>query len=59
MWRRDGSKEATVGNGYQYRVKDFAAFYIAKIIDTPIAFHRDPADRDAAIEELRKIVDAR
>jgi hypothetical protein len=47
-----GSKEATVGNEYEMRVKDFAAFFIAKIRDRPIAMHTDPRRRDAAIADL-------
>jgi len=49
-----GSIEATVGNGYQYRIKDFAAYYLARIKGIPIAFHRDFAERDAEIDRLRQ-----
>lgn len=49
-----GSIEATVGNAYQYRIKDFAAYYLARIKGIPIAFHRDFAERDAEIERLRQ-----
>lgn len=31
----DGSEEATVGNGYQFQVRDFAAYYISKILHEP------------------------
>ena len=49
-----GSIEATVGNAYQYRIKDFAAYYLARIKGIPITFHRDLADRDAEIDRLRQ-----
>lgn len=49
----EGSEEATLGNGARYRIKDFAAFYLSRIIGHPIAFHRDIASRDAEIAQLR------
>ena len=49
----EGSKEATMGNAYQYRIKDFATFYISKIKDIPITFYRDLKERDKEIEKLR------
>lgn len=49
-----GSEEATVGNAYHFRVKDFAAFYLGKIKRVPVRFHRDPADRDREIDALRR-----
>jgi hypothetical protein len=48
-----GSKEATVGDEYQMRVKDFAAFFIASIRNRPLAFDMDPKVRDQAIAALR------
>lgn len=48
-----GSKEATVGNEYGIRVKDFAAFFIAKVRHRPLAVDVDPARRDRAIADLR------
>jgi hypothetical protein len=48
-----GSKEATVGNSYQMRVKDFAAFFIARIRNLPFAMDTDPKQRDAAIAALQ------
>lgn len=48
-----GSQDATLGNQLGYRVKDAAAYYIGKIAGIPVAFHRDPAARDAEIERLR------
>ncbi|HEX8114227.1 MAG TPA: hypothetical protein VF516_41140 [Kofleriaceae bacterium] len=48
-----GSEEATVGNGYKYRIKDFAAFYLGRITGKPIAFHDEPAARDREIAQLR------
>jgi len=50
----DGSEEATVGNGYQFRVKDFAAYYLGKIKRIPVAFHSDVEARDREIEALRR-----
>jgi hypothetical protein len=54
-----GSEEATVGNGYKYRIKDFAAFYLSRIVVKPIAFHAQPADRDREIATLRGALGAR
>lgn len=48
-----GSEEATVGNRQGYRIKDFAAFYLSRMLAEPIAFHADVAARDA---EIRKLV---
>jgi len=49
-----GSKEATVGNGYHYRIKDFAAYYLAQIRRVPIVFHPEPAKRDQEIARLQQ-----
>jgi hypothetical protein len=49
----EGSREATYGNSYRYRVKDFAAFYISQILDIPYEVHVEPTERDAEIEPLR------
>ncbi len=56
--RYAGSEEATVGNAYGFRIKDFAAFYIAKLKRRPIRFHRRPEDRDREIEALRRALRA-
>lgn len=53
-----GSEEATVGNGQRYRIKDFAAFYLADLVRHPIPFHDDPAARDAEIAALLPLVEA-
>lgn len=53
----EGSEEATVGNAYEYRVKDFAAFYIGKMKNIPITFYQDFEKRDAEIERLKKLLD--
>jgi len=50
--RYGGSKEATVGNEYQMRVKDFAAFFIARIRNRPFTMDTDPKRRDQAISDL-------
>jgi len=49
-----GSEEATVGNSYNYRVKDEAAALIAELIGVPYPVHLDPQDRDAEIGLLRQ-----
>jgi hypothetical protein len=48
-----GSKEAMVGNSYHWRVKDFAAFFLARIVGRAFAASPDAATRDKAIAELR------
>ena len=48
-----GSKEATIGNGYQFRVKDFAAYYICKIKNIEAVYHETHAARDEEIEKLK------
>lgn len=48
-----GSEEATVGNGYQFRVKDFAAYYICKIKNIEAVYHETHTDRDTEIEKLK------
>lgn len=49
-----GSIEATIGNQYGYRVKDFAAYYIGRILGKPLTYYPDISDRDAQIERLKK-----
>jgi hypothetical protein len=53
----EGSEEATLGNRARYRIKDFAAFYLARILGTPIPFHEDFAQRDAEITKLVATLD--
>jgi hypothetical protein len=48
-----GSQEATLGNSYAFRVKDFAAFFLSTIRGLPYVLHRDPSARDADIEKLK------
>ncbi|MBL4648514.1 MAG: hypothetical protein JKY03_02200 [Aureispira sp.] len=48
-----GSEEATVGNSYQFRVKDFAAYYICKIKQIEAVYHETHAARDTEIEKLK------
>ncbi|CAA6809210.1 MAG: Unknown protein [uncultured Aureispira sp.] len=48
-----GSKEATIGNGYQFRVKDFAAYYICEVTDIKAVYHKTHAARDKEIEKLK------
>lgn len=52
----EGSEEATIGNAYQYRVKDFAAFYISKIKNIPVEFYQEMALRDKEIERFKRLV---
>ena len=49
----EGSEEATIGNSYQYRIKDIAAFYIAKIKNIPITYYKEFDKRDKEIERLK------
>jgi len=51
-----GSEDATIGNSYQYRIKDIAAFYIAKIKNIPITYYKDFEDRDKEIERLKAML---
>lgn len=52
----EGSEEATLGNGYCYRVKDLAAYYISKIRSIPIDLGEDPSRRDKEIQRLKSII---
>jgi hypothetical protein len=47
-----GSEEATVGDAYEYRIKDLAAFFIARLRNLPYAVRKTPAERDAEIARL-------
>ena len=48
----EGSKEATVGNSLRFRVKDAAAYYIAKIRNLKIEYLDAWTDRDKMISKL-------
>ena len=48
----EGSEEATIGNARAYRVKDVAAYFVARLRGRPLAFYPDPAARDRAIALL-------
>lgn len=48
-----GSEAATLSSSYQYRRKDFAYRYIARIVGLPASFNADPAQRDQEIEHLK------
>lgn len=54
-----GSREATVGNAYRYRVKDAAAYYIGRILGAPLVYYPEISDRDAQIDRLREKLGAR
>ncbi len=49
-----GSREATYGNSFSYRVKDLAAFFISQIRGLPYEVYESPQARDAEIERLRE-----
>lgn len=49
----DGSEEATLGNAGRYRVKDFAAWFISKIMNIPFHLPHTHAERDLAIDQLK------
>jgi hypothetical protein len=51
--RFSGSREAAIGNGAGWRVKDAAATVLAAIVGRPFAGDDEPAARDEAIKELR------
>ncbi len=55
----DGSEEATIGNAYQYRIKDFAAFFISKIKNIPVEYFQDFERRDKEIERLKGLLKER
>jgi len=50
----EGSEEATEMAMKKYRVKDFAAFYLARILKLDLPWEPNLTRRDAAIENLRK-----
>lgn len=49
-----GSAEATLGNRYEYRIKDFAAYYLGRILGNPLRYYPGVAERDDQIERLKK-----
>lgn len=49
-----GSEQATIGNVYGFRIKDYAAFYLGKIKRIPVAFHERAEDRDREIAALAR-----
>lgn len=49
-----GSIEATIGNGYKYRIKDFAAYYLGRMMGKPLKYYPDLSDRDKQIEKLKE-----
>lgn len=51
-----GSKEATVGNAYQFQIRDFAAYYICKIKNIKAVYHQTREARDAEIERLKVLL---
>lgn len=51
-----GSQEATVGNCFEYRVKDAAAFFISQIKALPFEVHQSRQVRDKEIERLKDLL---
>ena len=49
-----GSAEATIGNGYKYRIKDFAAYYLGRMMGKPLKYYPDLSERDKQIEKLKE-----
>ena len=47
-----GSKDATYGNEYRYRVKDVAAFYLSKLLNVKYKIFKDLEDREIEIHHL-------
>lgn len=56
--RFGGSRDATIGNSYGWRVKDVAAWVLAEITGAAFKPDGDPVRRDAAIRALRRHVQA-
>ncbi|MGH1335780.1 MAG: hypothetical protein ACRBFS_06600 [Aureispira sp.] len=54
-----GSEAATVGNSYQFQVRDFAAYYISQILNEPSPYQAKRTARDQEIERLRILVQNR
>jgi hypothetical protein len=54
-----GSREASEGNRFHYRVKDFAAFFISQILGLHFEVHEDPSRRDEEIKRLQKMLSAK
>ena len=52
----EGSREAVVGNEYQFRVKDIAAFYLGKIRHIPVKYYREPKKRNVEIKRLQQLL---
>ncbi len=48
-----GSKEATVGNGYRFRVRDLALYFLREIRGEPLDVREDPAARDREVEAMQ------
>lgn len=50
----EGSRDATTGDWLNYRLKDFAAFYLAKILELDLPHHQDHPSRDLEIERIKE-----
>lgn len=49
-----GSEEATIGAMSRFRIKDFAAWYIGKIMENQLTYYPDFDSRDRQIEHLKE-----
>jgi hypothetical protein len=52
----NGSIESTIGNGYRFRIKDFAAYYIGEILNIPLKYFSEYTERDVQINELKAAI---
>lgn len=50
----EGSRDATQGNAYKYRIKDLAAFFLATVLNIPYTVYKEPESRDEEIEGLKQ-----
>ena len=50
----EGSKEATLGNSYKLRIKDFSAFFLGKIKTIPLKYYANNDERDLQIGRLKE-----
>jgi hypothetical protein len=53
----EGSEDATEGNAYQYRVKDFAAFFLSEVVNQSYVLHKNPLMRDIEIKQLKNLIE--
>ncbi len=51
-----GSRDATLGNSFHYRVKDAAGYYLGRLTGHTLEFHEELAARDTELARLRAAV---